>query len=85
MRWSSIVKVLDHDMEPDGLLLPFGILEVKQKQFNIVYGNSVETSDFIVDSPQYWWRYRKHYFRTLKDYRLTWTTGRSWRAVELNL
>ena len=66
LRWSGIVKALDHDMEPGGLLLPFGILEVKQKQFNIVYGNSIETSDFIVDSLQYWWRYRKHHFSHVK-------------------
>jgi len=29
---------LDHDMKPDGILVPFGILEVKQKQFNVIYG-----------------------------------------------
>jgi transposase len=66
LRWSSIVKALDHDMEPNGLLLPFGILEVKQKQFNIVYGNSIETSDFIGDALNYWWRYRKHNFSHIK-------------------
>jgi hypothetical protein len=46
-------------MEPSGILVPFGILEVKQKQFNVVYGNSIETSDFIVDCLEHWWRYRK--------------------------
>jgi len=46
-------------MEPDGILVPFGILEVKQKQFNVVYGNSRETSGFIVDCLEHWWRYRK--------------------------
>ena len=46
-------------MEPDGILVPFGILEVKQKQFNVVYGNSLETSDFIVDGLSYWWRYNE--------------------------
>ena len=38
---------------------PFGILEVKQKQFNVVYGNSLETSDFILDCLEHWWRYNK--------------------------
>lgn len=47
-------------MEASGILVPFGILEVKQKQFNVVYGNSIETSDFIVDGMDYWWRYNKH-------------------------
>ena len=45
-------------MRPDGILVPLGILEVKQKQFNVVYGNSLETSDFIVDGLKHWWRYR---------------------------
>jgi hypothetical protein len=49
-------------MEPDGILVPFGILEVKQKQFNVVYGNSLETSDFIVDGLEHWWRYRKRHY-----------------------
>ena len=47
-------------MEAEGILVPFGILEVKQKQFNVVYGRSLETSDFIVDGMSYWWRYNKH-------------------------
>jgi hypothetical protein len=53
LRCSEPIKALDHDMESDGILVPFGILEVKQKQFNVVYGNSLETSDFIVDSLSY--------------------------------
>ena len=36
-----------------GILVPLGILDVKQKQFNVVYGNSRETSDFIVDGLAY--------------------------------
>jgi hypothetical protein len=47
-------------MQPDGMLLPFGILEVLQKQFNVVYGDSRETSDFIVDALELWWRERKN-------------------------
>lgn len=52
-------------MEASGILVPFGILEVKQKQFNIVYGNSLETSDFIVDGLSYWWRYNKRRYPTI--------------------
>jgi hypothetical protein len=62
LRCLESIKALDHDMTPDGLLVPFGILEVKQKQFNVVYGTSRETSDFIVDGLLYWWRYNKHRF-----------------------
>jgi len=60
LRCYEPIKALDHDMEPEGILIPLGILEVKQKQLNVVYGNSRETSDFIVDGFSYWWRYNKH-------------------------
>lgn len=53
-------------MDASGLLLPFGILEVKHKQFNVVYGNSLETSDFIVDALQHWWPYRKKRYQHIK-------------------
>lgn len=53
-------------MEANGILVPFGILEVKQKQFNVVYGNSLETSDFIVDCLQHWWRYRSRLYSHIK-------------------
>ena len=59
LRCFEPIKARDHDMEASGMLVPFGILEVKQKQFNVVYGNSLETSDFIVDGLNYWWRYNK--------------------------
>ena len=53
-------------MEANGILVPFGILEVKQKQFNVVYGNSRETSDFIVDGLKKWWRYRKRHYQHIE-------------------
>ena len=53
------------DMEASGILVPFGILEVKQKQFNVVYGNSIEMSDFIVDGLDDWWRYNKRRYSNI--------------------
>jgi len=53
-------------MKADGFLVPFGILEVKQKQFNVVYGNSRETSDFIVDCLEYWWQCRQKNYSHIK-------------------
>jgi len=49
LRCYEVVKALDHDITSHGTLIPFGTLEVKRKQFNVVYGTSRETSDFIVD------------------------------------
>ena len=65
LRCFEPVKALDHDMTSNGTLIPLGILEVKQKQFNVVYGTSRETSDFIVDGLRYWWRYNKHRYRQI--------------------
>jgi hypothetical protein len=62
LRGLEPVKALDHDMGETQMLIPFGILEVKKKQFNVVYGNSRETSDFIFDSFERWWRYRKKHY-----------------------
>jgi len=59
LRCFEPVKALDHDMGTYDILVPYGILEVKQKQFNVVYGNSLETSDFLMDGIEHWWRYRK--------------------------
>lgn len=59
LRCYEPIKALDHEMEATEILVPLGILEVKQKQLNIVYGNSLETSDFIMDALEYWWRYNK--------------------------
>jgi len=66
LRCFEPIKALDHDMAASGVLVPFGILEVKQKQFNVVYGNSLETSDFIVDGLAYWWRYNKGRYSYIK-------------------
>ena len=40
LRHFEAVKALDHDMTQSGLLVPLGILEMKQKQFNVVYSRS---------------------------------------------
>ena len=66
MRCFDPVKALDHEMGTHEILVPFGILEVKQKQFNVVYGNSLETSDFIVDCLELWWKYRKENYPDIR-------------------
>ena len=65
LRCLEPVKALDHEMGESEILIPFGILEVKRKQLNVVYGNSAETSDFIVDGLERWWRYRKRNYRNV--------------------
>ena len=47
-------------------MIPFGILEVKSGQLNVVYGVSYETSDFIVDCLDSWWPSKGMSFQPIK-------------------
>jgi len=51
---------LDHDYAPDAVLAPFGVLEVELGQSTIVFGESKETGNFIVDSLERWYEIRKN-------------------------
>lgn len=48
-------KADDHDEHWDAVLVPFGILDVEAQQLFIYFGQSAETSDFIVDCLELWW------------------------------
>ena len=58
-RGQEAVAALDHDMHPDAVLAPAGILEVDHQQLNIVFGTSRDTSDFVADCLELWWRDRQ--------------------------
>lgn len=45
----------DHDTEWQAVLVPFGILNTHSDQLSIYFGQSGETSDFIVDCLTSWW------------------------------
>lgn len=45
----------DHDTQWSTQLVPFGILNTHNDQLSIYFGQSGETSDFIVDCLQDWW------------------------------
>ena len=58
------MNAADHDMGPDAILVPLGILEVSRGtdqigQLWIGFGDSRETSDFIADGLQTWWSERQ--------------------------
>lgn len=46
----------DHDHYRQATLVPFGILDVSGHQLSIYFGQSAETSDFIVDCLSAWWQ-----------------------------
>nr|WP_316964642.1 transposase [Acaryochloris sp. CCMEE 5410] len=55
-RTLDATKANDHDDHWDAILVPFGILDVLAGQLSIYFGQSAETTDFIVDCLEAWWR-----------------------------
>jgi Rhodopirellula transposase DDE domain len=58
-RGKKSVRAADHDMHPDALVAPAGILEVDSNQLNLVFGTSRDTSDFVADCLGVWWAHRQ--------------------------
>lgn len=54
-RGKQAVQALDHDMHPQAVLVPAGILEVDANQLNIIFGMSRDNSDFMADCLELWW------------------------------
>jgi len=65
-RGKNPIKACDHDMDSEGKLVSFGILEVMFCLLTVIVGNSAETSDFIVDALQIWWDDRKDVHTNIK-------------------
>lgn len=51
---------MDHDLQPDIKLVPFGVFEPVHDFLTVIYGTSIETSDFIVDALELWWASNQH-------------------------
>jgi Rhodopirellula transposase DDE domain len=58
-RGAEAVQAADHDMHPDAVLAPAGILEVDTNQLSVIFGTSRDTSDFVADSLELWWSSRQ--------------------------
>lgn len=58
-RGKEAQKAADHDFAPDAKLVPVGILDTSDDLLTIIFGNSFETSDLIVDSLELWWEKNK--------------------------
>lgn len=58
-RGKHAVSAADHDMHPDAVLAPAGILEVDAQQLNVIFGTSRDTSDFVADCLELWWSHRR--------------------------
>ncbi len=58
-RGKQAVRAADHDMHPDAVLAPAGILEVDTRQLSVIFGTSRDTSDFVADALELWWSHRQ--------------------------
>jgi hypothetical protein len=58
-RGQTAVRAADHDMHPEAVLTPAGILEVDTQQLNLIFGTSRDTSDFVADCLNLWWTNRQ--------------------------
>ena len=63
-RAAEPLKALDHDLSPEAILVPFGVLELNRGPVAIhqpmfVFGHSKGTSDFIADGLELGWAERK--------------------------
>jgi len=71
IRCQEALKADDHEMGPKKKLVPVGILEVATGSSMIVFGNSQETSDLIVDCLKLWWQENKSRLLSLGIKKLT--------------
>ncbi len=60
-------KASDHDMNPESKLVPYGILNVQSGQLTIFLGTAFETSDFIADCLEAWWKENKAAYGHIKE------------------
>jgi len=66
-RSAKVPKAWDHDtIKPLIKLIPFGILDGLGGFLTIIFGNSSETSDFIVDALLFWWENNKTFYSQVK-------------------
>ena len=70
-RMQLAPRAADHDQQWDATLVPLGVYELNTEQVTMFFGNSLETSDFIVDGLQMWWHLRgaelDHYEKIMID------------------
>lgn len=66
-RRLEALKADDHDDHWSDVLVPFGILDVLGNQLSIYFGQSAETSDFIVDCLESWWKEYRHLYPRIEE------------------
>jgi len=75
----------DRDMVWTSTLVPFGILNLSTDKLSIYFGNSAETSDFIVDCLTRWWSEHKEYYHELEELLINLDGGSATRSDRTQL
>ncbi|MEO0804588.1 MAG: transposase [Cyanobacteria bacterium J06642_2] len=66
-RRLEALKADDHDDHWDTVLVPFGILNMSSSELSVYFGQSAETSDFIVDCLLDWWQAHQHQYPDIRE------------------
>jgi transposase len=61
-------KANDHDSQWDAVLVPFGILNLDNDELSIYFGQSAETSDFIVDCLAWGWQDNQAHYPDIEEW-----------------
>lgn len=70
-------KADDHDTHIQAIMVPFGILDVVGNHLTIFFGQSHETSDFIVDCLELWWYENAHWYPEVDELAINLDNGPS--------
>ena len=70
----------DHDDHWDAVLVPFGILNCTTDQLSLYFGQSAETSDFIVDCLERWWQEHQADFPDIEAWSINLDGGSATRS-----
>lgn len=73
-------KADDHDTKWEESLVPLGIIDVVSSDLSLYFGNSNETSDFIVDCLQMWWNDNKKKYSNIQELVINLDNGASQKS-----
>ncbi len=73
-------KADDHDLQWNAVLVPFGILDVLQNRLSIYFGQSVETTDFVMDCLIAWWQENQSLYPQVEELAIDLDNGSATRS-----
>jgi hypothetical protein len=73
-------KADDHDSAWQSVLVLFGILNLDTDELSIYFGQSAETSDFIVDCLEWWWQDNQVHYPEIEEWVINLDSGPATRS-----